>query len=146
MGVTREKDFWIATAILIVTVSVMAAIILHWIRFGFFVGPFRLNHWFVLIGATYIASVVPIIAFLKKRFPKRYITLYRIHVFGNLSAFMLISLHFASQISRPANSYPELGTGLVLYIAMVLLVGTGILQSFHLPPKIKPQTYRFLHT
>ena len=145
MGVTREKDFWIATAILIVTVSVMAAIILHWIRFGFFVGPFRLNHWFVLIGATYIASVVPIIAFLKKRFPKRYTTLYRIHVFGNLSAFMLISLHFASQISRPANSYPELGTGIVLYTAMILLVSTGFMQRFHLVARIKLQSWRFVH-
>ena len=145
MGVTREKDFWIATAILIVTVSVMAAIILHWIRFGFFVGPFRLNHWFVLIGATYIASVVQIIAFLKKRFPKRYTTLYRIHVFGNLSAFMLISLHFASQISRPANSYPELGTGIVLYTAMILLVSTGFMQRFQLVARIKLQSWRFVH-
>src|SRR3989304_8125140 len=145
MGVTKEKDFWIATAILIVTVSVVAAIILHWIRFGFFVGPFRLNHWFVLIGIIYIALIVPTIAFLKKRFPKRYATLCRVHIFGNLLAFMLISFHFASQISRPANSYPELGTGVVLYIAMVLLVGTGFLQRFQLIPSIKPQSYRFVH-
>jgi len=145
MGVTKEKDFWIATAILIVTVSVMAAIILHWIRFGFFVGPFRLNHWFVLIGIIYIALIVPTIAFLKKRFPKRYATLCRVHIFGNLLAFMLISFHFASQISRPANSYPELGTGIVLYTAMVLLVGTGFMQKFQLVPRIKPQSWRFVH-
>ena len=66
-------------------------------------------------------------------------------MFGNLLAFMLISLHFASQISRPASSYPELGTGIVLYIAMVLLVGTGFLQRFQLIPSIKPQSYRFIH-
>src|SRR3990172_2877006 len=145
MGETREKDFWVATAILIVTVSVMAAIILHWVRIGFFVGPFRLNHWFVWIGTIYIALIVPIIAFLKKRFPKRYAALYRVHVFGNLLAFMLISFHFASQISRPANSYPELGTGIVLYTAMVLLVGTGFMQKFQLVPRIKPQSWRFVH-
>ena len=145
MGATREKDFWVATALLIVTASVMAAIILHWVRIGFFVGPFRLNHWFVLIGTVYIALAVPIIAHLKKRIPKKYTILYRIHIIGNLLAFMLISFHFASQISRPATSYPELGTGLVLYITMLLLVSTGILQRFHLAPRIKPQTNRFLH-
>ena len=145
MGVTREKDFWIATAILIVTVSVMAAIILHWIRFGFFVGPFRLNHWFVLIGIIYIALIVPTIAFLKKRFPKRYATLCRVHIFGNLLAFMLISFHFASQISRPASAYPDLGTGLLLYIVMVLLVSTGFLLRFQPFPRIKPEYSRFVH-
>src|SRR4030065_1770256 len=146
MGTTKEKDFWVATAILAATVTVMLVVILHWVRIGFFVGPFRLNPWFVWIATISVAIAVPTIAILKKRHPQRYKTLFRTHVFGNLLAFMLISLHFASQISRPATSYPELGTGLVLYIAMVLLVGTGILQSFHLPPKIKPQTYRFLHT
>lgn len=67
-------------------------------------------------------------------------------MYGNLFAFMLISIHFAGQISRPAKRYPDLGTGIALYAAMTLLVGTGISQRFHLIPKIKPQTYRFLHT
>ena len=145
MGATKEKAFWIATAILIITIIVMAAIILHWIRISFFIGPLRLSHWFVWTGTIYIALIVPIIAFLKKRFPNKYSTLYSIHVFGNLLAFMLISFHFASQISRPATSYPELGTGLVLYIAMVLLVGTGFLQRFQLIPRITTPTFRFIH-
>ena len=145
MGTTKEKDFWVATAILAATVTVMLVVILHWVRIGFFVGPFRLNHWFVWIGTIYVAIAVPVIAILKKRHPQRYGTLYRTHVFGNLLAFMLISLHFASQISRPASSYPELGTGLALYIAMVLLVGTGFLQRFQLAPSIKPESYRFVH-
>src|SRR3990170_6299754 len=125
MGTTKETDFWAATAILIATIAVMLVVILHWVSIGFFVGPIRLSHWFVWIGTIYVAFTVPIIAVLKKRHPQQYKTLFRIHVFGNLLAFMLISLHFASQISRsPA---PELGTGLALYIAMVLLVGTGFL-------------------
>src|SRR3990170_5980297 len=145
MGTTKGKDFWAATALLIATITLMLVVILHWVSIGFFVGPFRLSHWFVWIGTIYVAFTVPIIAVLKKRHPQQYKTLFRIHVFGNLLAFMLISLHFASQISRPANSYPELGTGLTLYIAMVLLVGTGFLQRFQLIPSIKPQTYRFIH-
>jgi len=141
----REKDFWIATALIVLTASLMTAISLHWIRIGFYAGPFRLNHWFVWIGTLYIAIAVPIIALLKKRIPNKYATLYTIHVFGNLISFMLISLHFASQISRPAASYPDLGTGLVLYISMIILVGTGFLQRFHLLPKMKPQYFMFIH-
>src|SRR3990170_4209900 len=145
MGTTKETDFWAATAILIATIAVMLVVIIHWVSIGFFVGPIRLSHWFVWIGTIYVAFAVPIIAVLKKRHPQQYKTLFRTHVFGNLLAFMLISLHFASQISRPANAYPELGTGIFLYTAMVLLVGTGFLQRFQLIPSIKPQSYRFIH-
>lgn len=146
MGITKEKEFWACALMLIITVILTVAVVLRWISFGFLVGPFRLSHWFGWIGTVYIAFAVPIIALLKRHFPKKYQILYRVHIFGNLMAFLLISLHFAGQVSRPAESYPNLGTGLVLYTAMVLLVGTGILQRFHLIPRVKPQTYRFLHT
>lgn len=145
MGTTKEKGFWVATALLILTIALMLVVILHWVSISVYLGPFRLNQWFVWIGAVYVAIAVPVIAVLKKRRPQRYKTLFRTHVFGNLLAFMLISLHFASQISRPASSYPDLGTGLVLYIAMLLLVGTGFLQRFQLRSSIKPQSYRFVH-
>ena len=145
MVVPKEKDFWLMALILSVTAVLMVAVGLHWIRFGFLVGPFRLSHWFTLIGTIYIAFAVPIIAFLKKRFPENYHSLYRVHTFGNLLAFLLISLHFAGQITRSAESYPPLGTGLVLYFAMVLLVSTGIIQRFHLLQRVKQQTFRFLH-
>jgi hypothetical protein len=145
MRTTKEKDFWAAIAILIATVALMFVIILNMMRFSQMIGPFRLTHWFVWIGTIYIAFAVPTIAILKKRNPQRYKTLFRTHVFGNLLAFMLISLHFASQISRSASSYPDLGTGVALYTAMLLLVGTGFLQRFQLVPSIKPQFYRFIH-
>ena len=146
MGVAKERDFWASTVILVLTIFLMIATILHWLNIGFLVGPFRLNHWFVLIGTLYIAFAVPVIAILKRRYPTIMGTLLRLHIFGNLIAFLLISLHFAGQISRPAERYPDLGTGLVLYIAMILLVSTGFCQRFRLIPKIKPQTYRFVHT
>jgi hypothetical protein len=145
MGITRQKDFWAATAILIATIALMLVVILKMERFSQVIGPFRLTHWFVWTGTLYVAVAVPVIAVLKKRNPQQYQALTRTHLFGNLLAFMLISLHFASQISRPATSYPELGTGIALYTAMVLLVGTGFLQRFQLIPKIKPQSYRFIH-
>lgn len=145
MEIPREKELWATASIIVATAILMSATTLHWVRFGLLVGPLRLSHWFSLIGTIYIAFAVPTIIILKKRFPKKYQTLSRVHIFGNLIAFLLISIHFAGQISRPAESYPPLGTGLVLYTAMVLLVSTGILQRFNLMSIVKPKTLRLLH-
>jgi len=143
--ILKSLEFWAALSIIIATVCLMVADNLRWIRFGFFVGPFRANHWFVWIGTLYIAFAVPIIAMSKRRYPSKFTTLFRVHVFGNLLAFLLISLHFAGQIDRPAASYPELGTGLALYIIMIMLVATGFTHRFQLIPQIKSQTGKFVH-
>ena len=145
MKVIRSVEFWAALSTIIVSIILMIADGLKWIHFGFFVGPFRLNHWFVWIGTLYIAFIVPIIATSKKRYPSKFLALFRLHVFGNLLAFLLISLHFSGQINRPAEFYPDLGTGLTLYIVMILLVATGFTHRFQLIPQIKSQTRRFLH-
>jgi hypothetical protein len=71
--------------------------------------------------------------------------LLRIHVYGNLLAFLLISIHFASQIARPAEFFPDLGTGLALYVVMLLLTTTGFLQRFRIMPGLKLQSNRFFH-
>jgi hypothetical protein len=143
--IIRSVEFWAALSIIIVTIILTIADGLKWIHFGFFVGPFRLNHWFVWIGTLYIAFIVPIIAISKKQYPSKFLALFRLHVFGNLLAFLLISLHFSGQINRPAEFYPDLGTGLALYIAMILLVATGFTHRFQLIPQIKSQTRRFFH-
>lgn len=145
MKILRSLEFWAALSIIIATVFLIVADNLRWIHFGFFLGPFRANHWFVWIGTLYIAIVVPILAMLKRRLPSRFKTLFNIHVFGNLLAFLLVSLHFAGQIDRPATTYPQLGTGLALYIIMILLVATGFTHRFQLFPQIKSQTRRFVH-
>ena len=145
MNIAKNKEFWAALTIVIAAVCLMIANNLRWIYFGDFVGPFRANHWFVLIGTFCIAFAVPIIATLKRRSPNRYKTLLRIHMFGNLAAFLLVSLHFAGQINRPSAFYPQLGTGLALYIIMILLVATGFTHRFQLIPQIKSQTRKFVH-
>lgn len=66
-------------------------------------------------------------------------------MFGNLAAFLLISLHFAGQVGRPATFYPEFGTGLALYIAMALQVYTGTAFRFGAKRYLKPMTTRFVH-
>ena len=145
LKVLRSIEFWAALAIIIVTVVLMIADSLQWIHFGFFVGPFRANHWFVWIGTLYVAFTVPIIAVSKTRYPSKFLGLFRLHVFGNLIAFLLTSLHFSGQINRPAAFYPDLGTGLALYIIMILLVATGFTHRFQLIPQIKSQTRKFVH-
>lgn len=145
MKTLRSLEFWIALSIIMATIFLMVADILDWVSFGFFAGPFRVNHWFVWIGTLYIACAVPIIAVSKRRFPSKFAALFRAHVFGNLLAFLLISVHFVGQITRSAAAYPELGTGLALYIIMVLLVATGFAHRFQLIPRIKAQTRKFVH-
>jgi hypothetical protein len=145
LRVLKNLEFWAALSIIIAAIILILADRMAWIHFGFFFGPFRVNHWFVWIGTLYIASVVPAIAFMKKRRPDKFNVLFRLHVFGNLSAFLLISLHFAGQIDRPAAAYPQLGTGLALYVTMILLVATGFTHRFQLVPQIKSQTRKFIH-
>jgi len=145
LKILRSAEFWATLAIIIVTIVIMIADNLQWIHFGFFVGPFRVNHWFVWTGTLYIAFIVPIIAVSKQRYSSKFLALTRLHIFGNLLAFLLISLHFAGQISRPVAFYPDLGTGLALYIIMILLVGTGFTHRFQIIPQIKSQTRKFVH-
>lgn len=58
---------------------------------------------------------------------------------------MLISIHFTQQISRPPQSYPDLGTGIALYASMILLVASGFLLRFRgLKGLSRPM--RYLHT
>ena len=141
----KQVEFWAALSIIVATVVLMVLDRQRVFFIGYFVGPIRLSHWLVWIGTLYIALIVPTIALLKKRHPNRYMALFRIHVFGNLTAFLLISLHFLAQISRPTAVFPQLGTGLALYIDMVLLVGTGFTHRFELIPQIKSQTRKFIH-
>jgi hypothetical protein len=145
MKILRSLEFWVALSLIIATVCLMVADKLGWIHLGFFIGPFRANHWFVWIGTLYIAFTVPIIAMLKRRYRSKFLALFRVHVFGNLLAFLLVSLHFMGQINRPTEFYPDLGTGLTLYISMLLLVATGFTHRFRLIPQIKSQTRKFVH-
>ncbi|MEJ2241395.1 MAG: hypothetical protein P8Y18_04555, partial [Candidatus Bathyarchaeota archaeon] len=142
---SRNSELLVALSIIVTTLFLMIADNLRVIHFGYFVGPLRANHWFVLLGTFYVAITVPIIAKLKQKHSSKFLTLFRLHVFGNLLAFLLISLHFAGQVSRPAEFYPDLGTGLTLYIVMILLVATGFTHRFNLIPQIKSQTRKYVH-
>lgn len=141
----KDKIFWISILTLCLTGVLVIVSYFRWFNFGTVVGPFRLNHWLCWFGFLFIGIHVPLFVTLKRRYVNRIRLFLGIHVVGNLLAFMLISIHFAHQISRSPQFYPDLGTGLALYIIMPTLVTTGFLQRFNLISKYR-KTWRFLHT
>jgi hypothetical protein len=129
----------LAGSTLVITAVLMAAILLDVVSVSFFLGPFRFSHWMTWVGSMFVAIYVPIYHVFKQKYPGRYKVLLDIHNFGFLLAFMLISVHFAGQMSRTV--LPDLGEGIALYITMVLLVATGILQRFDLRSKDFKRSY-----
>ena len=145
MRVLKDLDFWSAFVIILVTIYFMVATYLRWFQLNFFVGPFRFTHWLVWIGTLYVAFATPAYYVLKRLYLRRLVIFIKIHMFGNLFAFMLVSVHFAQQIGRPPQFYPDLGTGLALYVVMLVLVGSGFLHRFRIIRRVRPHLNRFLH-
>jgi hypothetical protein len=141
----RNWELWFAAIAIVLTVFLMFAYYNRWFSLAARMGPFREIHYISFIGTLYIAFGVILFSFLKHRSPKKYKLLLRVHGFGNLLAFLLISMHFAGQVGRPADFYPTFGTGLALYIGMVSLVGTGLCLRFSLIRRLSPATNRFVH-
>jgi hypothetical protein len=149
--VIKDLNLWAAIAIILITAYLSIATFLRWFNLRFQVGPFSFTHWLGWIGALFIAVYTPIYYVLKRRKPRLVKSLVKLHVFGNLLAAMLISIHYAQQMGRPAQFYPELGTGLALYIVIFILVATGFLHRFRILDKLGryrlflPHQNRFLH-
>jgi hypothetical protein len=150
-SLSRDNDFWIAIVILIFTTIFSTAAYQRWVNLRFQIGPFYFTHWLVIIGSTFIAFYTPVYYIYKRKNPKHVKTLLRVHVFGNLLSVMLISIHYAQQLGRPEQFYPDLGTGLMLYIVMFILVATGFLTRFGFVQRfgwfggVLPHQNRFLH-
>lgn len=111
----------------------------------FKVGPYFSHHWMSWAGAAFIAVYLPIHHYLRLRNPRRYFTLLKFHVYGNLISVALITVHFSQQLSRPAQFYPDLGTGVALYATVFLLVFTGIFLRFGFL-KTRRSWWRYIHT
>ena len=142
---TTNWQLWFSAIIVFLTAFLMYAYYNRWFSFADRIGPFRVIHYLAFAGTLYIAFGVVLFAALKRRKPRNYKMLLGAHVFGNLLSFLLVSLHFAGQLGRPANFYPDLGTGLALYVGMVLLVATGFALRFHVFRGLRPATSRFVH-
>jgi hypothetical protein len=140
----RSRSFWVAVTLILLTLILAVSAYFRWINFGSVYGPYRVNHWFSWLGVTYIGVVTPAIHIMKKRDPKRIRSLLNIHCLGNLVAFMVISIHFGHQLGRPQQFYPDLGTGIVLYVGVLLNVFTGFFQRFQIF-KEEYKTWKFIH-
>jgi uncharacterized membrane protein YidH (DUF202 family) len=141
-----RKEFFLSLAIIFVTVLLMIGAYLRWLPLNFAVGPYRFVHWLGWIGTFFIAISTPMFYILRRRYPKRNVVMTRIHTFGNLFAFMLISIHFAQQASRSV--HPEDHTGLTIFIIVSILVASGFLNRFQILERgtlYPPHRNRFLH-
>lgn len=142
----RNPSLWTALSIVAVTIVLMFLVYFRVLRLHFLVGEFYLHHWFSWAGVLFIALFTPLYHVLKQRYLSKTNILITIHVFGSLISVMLISLHFMQQISRPPQSYPELGTGIfILYPSIVLLALTGFFLRFQAAKQWRKQ-WRFIHT
>jgi hypothetical protein len=135
----KEPDLWGALVIILLTIYLSTLTVVDKNSFGFFVGPLAFIHRMSLIGGFWIAIVTPIYYLLKHHRPNRIKALIRIHLFGNLIAFMLISIHFTFWITTVS----FIGTGLALFVSVFILVVTGLLQRFTTLSSRRP--IRFLH-
>ncbi len=138
--------FIVAILIVGITIALMAGVYFRILHLHILYEEFYYHHWFSWIGTLYIAIAIPTYYILKRRFPNNFKMFLNIHVFGNLLAVMLVSIHFTQQISRPPQAYPSLGTGIVLYAAMIALVCTGFLLRFVKTKKFWGKGVRFIHT
>ena len=135
----------IASFLVLISLILMGLIYFDLISVGFVVGPYRFHHWAVIIGAFYVAIITPFFVILKRSKPESLKNLYRFHVFGNLLAFLLVSVHFAGQLSRPLEFYPDLGAGVGLYVAMAVLVFTGFFLRYGLVAAGSRRVLRIVH-
>jgi hypothetical protein len=144
MGVRRNADFWLIISLLILSIIIAWANYSSYLELHVRVGPFFIHHWFSLAGSFYIALLTPIYYITKRRNPKSTRKLLRLHTYGNVISFGLISIHFSQQISRPAAFYPALQTGLALYPIVTLLLVSGFLMRFRVA-SIPYKTLRSIH-
>ncbi len=146
----HHSDFLIALVLVIITVIIAWVTYDRIIRVNFFVLNLRFSHWLSIVGTIGIAVATPTFSLLKRRTPVNYKRVIRLHVFGNLIFFALITFHFFTQIARPASNFPELGSGLAMYLAMALQIISGFTQRFRSQRPtyyklINPTTNKFIH-
>ena len=145
LKIYRKPEFWVAVLILLFTVIFSAVAFVNWIRLSFFVGDLFFVHWVSIVATTFIAVMVPVYYILKRKSPRHIKMLLRIHVFGNLLAFLLISIHFAQNTGRLVGFISRLGDGLALFLVLSIIVSTGLIEKFG--AKLKLIRYiKFVHS
>jgi hypothetical protein len=141
----NNLTFWTSLLIVIIAILTVYATFTGWFRLSTVIMGESIHHWFSFIGTGFIAIYLPVYSMLKRRYPSQLKTLLPIHVFGNLLAFVLLSAHFSHHLTRPSQAYPDLGTGIALYAAVLILIITGFVLRFHLTTR-GWKSWRWVHT
>lgn len=126
----KNTEFWLSVILLLFTLILSTVAYINWYSLSFFVGSLFFVHWIGLAATLFIATLVPIYYILKRRKPQKIKTLLRIHVFGNLISYLLISIHFAQNTGRLSGLPLRLEDGLVLFMVLSIIVATGLLERF----------------
>jgi putative solute:sodium symporter small subunit len=124
---SRNDSPIVALLIVAATIVLLAAVATRTIDLHFEVRGWNLHHWMTWAGALFVAFFTPFFYVLKRRGGNTRATLIGIHMYGGLLAAALVSTHFMQHVTRPPEFYPDLGTGVVLWVAFVLSVLTGFL-------------------
>ena len=130
MKFNKHVDFLIALSIVIVAVVLSVVVYQRILRVNFFVWDMRFSHLLSITGTIGIAVATPMFTLLKRFRPASWPKITRFHIFGNLVFFTLIVFHFATQVARPPTNFPNLGTGLAMFVAMGLQIAFGFTQRF----------------
>ena len=126
--------------LLLATANLSIVAYVLWYRLTFFVESYLFIHWLALIATMYIVISIPIHYVLKRKRPQNFKIILKIHVLGNLLAFLLISIHFAQNVGRLVGALQGLGTGFALYLFLSLIVATGILERYQINRRLSRYT------
>lgn len=139
----EDHHFWVV--MVMVTVAVVVGLASYFrVCLPGPVGPVKFPHVMGIGGAALVATVVPVYSILKRRRPEAIRALLKMHMYGNLFAFQLITIHFGYRSSEMGTEVNDTGTGLLLYIVALLLVTTGILRRFRIAAT-QIKVWSFLH-
>ncbi len=115
---------------LLLSVIFSALAYFQWYSLSFFIGSLFFVHWLGIAATLFIALLIPVYYVLKRKRPKVIKTLLRVHVFGNLVSFMLVSIHFAQNTGRLSGYFLRLNFGFVLFLVLCKIVVTGMIERF----------------
>ncbi|MGD2065955.1 MAG: hypothetical protein PVI43_02145 [Candidatus Bathyarchaeota archaeon] len=144
MKTYRKPEFWVAVLILLLTAVFSAWTFVNWFSLSFFVGDLFFVHWLGIVATVFIAALVPIYYVLKRKRPKSIRLLLKIHVFGYLFSFLLVSIHFAQHTGRLSGFILRLEEGFVLFLVLGVIVATGMIERFGARLKLAKYT-KFVH-
>lgn len=133
------------TLILLFTTIILSIIgFVFWYNLIFFIGSYFFIHWLGLFAAIFIVISIPLYYLIKWVKPQNFKLFMKIHVLGNLFAFMIVSIHFAQNFGRLAGALYRLNDGFLLYLLLILIVGTGINDRYKISQKLLRYT-KFIH-